>query len=58
MLPFRLSFFLIVLRRVTEAWTNLHILSTVLALLLRAFIVPISRNTGWHLLTQRSPLIS
>ncbi len=48
----------LVLRRLTEVWTNLHILSTVLAPLLRAFIVPKSLNTGWRLLTQRSPLIS
>lgn len=42
----------------TEAWTNLHISSTVLAPLSRAFIAPKSPNTGWHLLTHRSLLIS
>lgn len=41
----------------TEVWTNLHILNTVLAPLLKAFIVPKSPNTGWHLLTQQSLLI-
>jgi serine/threonine protein kinase len=50
--------FIIVLRRFTEAWTNLHISSTVLARRLRAFIVPKSRNTGWNLPTRLSLSIS
>lgn len=49
--PFSLS-------RPAVAWTNLHISSIVRVPHSRAFIVPKSPDTGWHLPNQRSPWIS